>query len=751
MKVLFTITLLYSVIYAQSQPLDSLVLVKSGKPNYCIHVESVYANPASLILQAYVDSISGAQLYLLNKNESRTPCVFFKDGSEIPADNIKKDGFIIHTNDKNIIVYANDTAGFRNAVYYILEKRMGCHYYAAGALNIPRHKSVVISPVNTVQNPTFEFRVNYNGGAFSKSYAEWHGLNNKSQDENATGFEISDDWGLWVHTLHRLLPPETWFKSHPEYFALRNGVRVPDQLCLSNPEVLKIVIASLKKEIEKNPKAQYWSVSQMDNFNFCQCEKCRAIDDVNGSPSGSIITFVNAVAKKFPDKIISTLAYQYSRKAPSQVKPLPNVNIMLCTIECDRNKPISADESEGSFKNDLEQWGKLTNNILVWDYVINFSNIIGPFPNFNVLKPNMQLFEKNRVNMLFEQGWPRMNGEFTELRCYLLSKLMWNPSLNTDSLMQDFCNGYYGKGGKFVYQYIQQSTQNLIQSQRSLTLYEPMSAHAQGFLSPKNLDSYFMLFDKALNASNGNKMMEHRIQMAMQPLRYAWLEVAKSLPFTDNWIFVKNNKGKYETAEWAKHLLKQLCDTAEKYGPDLFHEISIKPKEYFERMTKYFADGVQMHKAVGKRITFATPYSIKYEANGPGSLVDGVCGTENYFVLWQGWYGDDVDATIDLGSEDTISKVELNCLANSMSWIFPPESITVLSSLDGKNFAEISTLTNADARNKPDKQIVPFKIEFSKPQQCRYLEIKIKNIGKLPDWRGVDGNAWLFVDELIVK
>lgn len=239
--------------------------------------------------------------------------------------------------------------------------------------------------------------------------------------------------------------------------------------------------------------------------------------------------------------------------------------------------------------------------------------------------------------------------------------------------------------------------------------------------------------------------------MAMQPIRYAWLEVAKSLPFTENWIFTKNSYGKYETADWAKQLLKELCDTAEKFGPVLFHEVSIKPEEYYERMTRYFSEGIQIHKAVGKSITFKTPCSPKYAANGPNSLIDGVCGTESYFTLWQGWYGEDVDATIDLGTEEIISQVEINCLANSLSWIFPPESITVLGSLDGTSFTEITTLINTGARNTPDKSIMPFKVVFNKSKKYRYLEIKLKNIGKLPEWRGVDGNAWLFIDELRVN
>jgi len=500
----------------------------------------------------------------------------------------------------------------------------------------------------------------------------------------------------------------------------------------------------------KKPDAKYWSVSQMDNFSYCQCDKCRAIDEANHSPSGSVIEFVNKVAEAFPDKIISTLAYQYSRKAPSEVKPRSNVNIMLCSIECDRNRPIAADLSDDGFRSDLESWGKLTENILVWDYVINFSNILGPFPNLYVLKFNLQLFQENHVNMIFGQGWPNPAGEFTELRCYLLSKLMWNPELSTDSLIHDFCTGYYGPGGKYVEEYIRLSTQKLQESGRALTLYEPMSAHAQGFLSPENIRGYFGLFDKAIETSAGNSLYEHRLEIAMQSLRYAWLEVAQSLPFTPDWIFERNEKGVWVAKPEFVSMLNELCDMAICYGPVLFHETRNTPEDYRKKMLDYFENGYGSHLAIGKKITFKTPCSPKYAANGTGSLLDGVCGTENYFVLWQGWNGEDVDAVIDMDSVQDLRSVEIHALAVPLSWIFPPESMSIFLSDDGTDFWETGTISNPTAREKPEKAILSYRTEFEKPQRARYIRVVVKNIGKLPPWRGVDGDAWLFLDEIIV-
>ena len=245
---------------------------------------------------------------------------------------------------------------------------------------------------------------------------------------------------MWVHTFDDLIPPEKYFNEHPEYFSLNNGVRSSKtQLCLSNPNVLDLVILHLKELISKNPLANHWSISQNDTYGPCECSGCENIDNqYGGVPSGSIIHFVNQVAERFPNKVISTLAYQYSRKAPEGIKPAENVNIVLCTIELNRSRPIRTDPSSRGFVNDISNWKKLTNNILIWDYIVQFRNYLDPFPNLHVLQPNIQFFSDSGVQMMFEQGSNRSLSEFHELRSYIMAKLLWNPAVDVDAIMNDF-------------------------------------------------------------------------------------------------------------------------------------------------------------------------------------------------------------------------------------------------------------------------------------------------------------------------
>ena len=261
--------------------------------------------------------------------------------------------------------------------------------------------------------------------------------------------------GYWVHTFDKLLPSSIYGKEHPEYYSYFKGKRHPgkaSQWCLSNPEVFEIVAQRVDSIFKANPDKHIMSVSQNDgNYTNCTCDACKAIDDYEGALSGSIITFLNKLAARFPDKEFSTLAYLYTMNPPKHVKPLPNVNIMLCDIDCDREVTLTENASGKKFVKAMEGWSKITNNIFVWDYGINFDNYLAPFPNFHILQDNIRLFKKNHATMHFSQIAGSRGGDFAELRAYLVSKLMWNPEVNVDSLMQHFLHGYYGEAAPYLY------------------------------------------------------------------------------------------------------------------------------------------------------------------------------------------------------------------------------------------------------------------------------------------------------------
>ena len=465
--------------------------------------------------------------------------------------------------------------------------------------------------------PAFTYREDFYLDAVDPEYADWHKLDSHGEH----GYNTSE-WGSWVHTFHALLSPEEYGETHPEYFSFYDGKRhagmvaswdgkseQPEaQLCLTNPDVLEIVCQNLQAQIDRNPDALYWSVSQNDNVHYCQCPSCKELDEkyaaftpgskmygthVNSLYSpigmGSLMTFINQVAARFPDKIISTLAYQYTRVPPKDIIPAKNVNIMLCNIESSRNTTI--EQGDTSFSRDLEGWGKLTDNIIVWDYVIQFPHLFSPFPNLLTLQPNLQFFHKNRVSAMFEQGNREIGGEFAELRSYMIAKLLWNPEVNIDQVMDDFLTGYYGNAAKEIKKYIELLHENnMAKSGVKLSIFGNPVQQKESFLSDSLITIYNQLFDRAEKAVAGSPEQLHRVKSARLPVYYAMLEIAKDEKTGKRGAFITDKNNQLKPNPEIVKMLYQFVYQCIRTNVTRVSEWHTPPKEYLANYLKFFEE-----------------------------------------------------------------------------------------------------------------------------------------------------------------
>jgi len=283
-------------------------------------------------------------------------------------------------------------------------------------------------------------------------------------------------------------------KEHPEYYAFFGGERHPgsaSQWCLTNPKVLEIVCERLDSLFKANPDQRMISISQNDGSDtYCRCPSCQAIIDEEGSPSGPILRFVNAVAERFPDKEISTLAYLFSVRPPKITVPLDNVSIMLCDIDCRRQTALTENPSGRAFMECLRGWSAICQNIFLWDYGINFDNYLSPFPNLSTIRDNMLIFRDHGVKMHFSQINSTLGGDFSELRPYLVSKLMWNPSASLDSLEKHFCESYYGAAAPQILHYINQLEGAAVATDVDLFIYDSPVSYKGNILQPALFKRY---------------------------------------------------------------------------------------------------------------------------------------------------------------------------------------------------------------------------------------------------------------------
>jgi len=450
------------------------------------------------------------------------------------------DGFHIVANNDSISI----VGGNRGVIYgaYELLERMGCRFFTCDCEKIPTKPNLEIEPFETEQIPVLEYREhNYRDLVQNPKFAVKCRLNGAHHPiPDNMGGRISYVW--YVHTFNRMVPTEKYGESHPEYFALVDGERKLDgrrtQLCLTNPDVYDICLKSVREALLANPTSKIISISQNDTKNHCQCENCRKADLEEGSPAGTLLNFVNRIAKElepeFPDVIFDTLAYEYSRPAPNTVRNRHNVCVRLCSIECcfahpfetcddEKRGILHPDGSRSSFINDLRDWGKICDRMYIWDYTTCFAHYPSPHPNWRVLQPNIKAMIKNNVKGIFEQanGASRGGVDFNELRLYLISKLLWNPDCDVLAHRKEFMEYYYGDAAEPLMEYLDLIC-DTVERENIHVGFNDNPTHK--YLSEDMLEKYNALFDKAAAAVAGDALRLFRVEKNRLSIRWVALK-----------------------------------------------------------------------------------------------------------------------------------------------------------------------------------------------------------------------------------
>ncbi len=148
-------------------------------------------------------------------------------------------------------------------------------------------------------------------------------------------------------------------------------------------------------------------------------------------------------------------------------------------------------------------------------------------------------------------------------------------------------------------------------------------------------------------------------------------------------------------------------------------------------------------------------YNTQYSAGGDEGLIDGLHGDENWRKgLWQGFQSQDFESIIDLGKKTNVDTLSATFLQDQRSWILMPTQVSFEISDDGSKFIPIATLMNDVAAEEEKTIIKKFETALPAAIQTRYIKVKAKNSGKLPEWHQgfpFGGEAFIFVDEIEVK
>jgi hypothetical protein len=463
---------------AKPAALESIRLSTNSATDYGIFVAAdatAAEKHAADELAGYLKQVTGAPFAIVHEIPEQKPVLAVGAGAAglvspgIELKDLGNDGIVLRTVGRNVVLTGGHGAarGTLYAVYTFLEDSVGVRWWTPGVADVPSHPTLTIEPRDVRYVPPLEYRDPFMKCAFDAEFAVHNKINGPYRElDEAHGSHIA--YAGFVHTFYDLVPPAKHFKTHPEWYSEIGGKRTSDraQLCLTNKELRDFVLKRAREWAVNNPEtylrdgpaASIISISQNDWLRRCECSECLKVEAEEGSPSGPLLRFVNSIAADmehdFPNVAIDTLAYMYTRKPPTITRPRPNVIVRLCSIECSFLQPLDSDVN-ASFRDDIVGWSKICKRLYVWDYVTNFSNYLAPHPDLRVLAPNIRFFVDHGVKGILEQGNNRtLNGEWEELRAWVLAKLLWNPQLDANVLIDEFLAGYYGKAAPKLRAYI---------------------------------------------------------------------------------------------------------------------------------------------------------------------------------------------------------------------------------------------------------------------------------------------------------
>ena len=474
---------------------SEFVLAEKGKAVYGIVLPDKpegFEKQAADDLKTYLDKMSGADFKIIPESKAAGDKMIyvgktaFAAKHRIAPDKLGAEEWVIRTVNGNPILAGGYPIGSFYAVWRVLNS-MGCYSLVWDQDAVPKYEKLVFDLPDEQKKPAFEGRLiwdNFPGilratGADSSvmNGYKWFKLRN-----GINGRQSRID-SFWLHSAHNIshipqfhslshyVNPKL-FDRHPEYFAMNaQGKRykpksfsMEGSLCMSNPEVARVTLDSLRKMIQKDraalPRDQWptvYDISTLDNSpDICKCPACLAVIREEGCQTGLLLRYINKVAseirKEYPEIIIRTFGYSASAEPPKKTMPADNVLIQLTdkfTVSDPfrpLTDPINADRIDY-----FHQWRKCAKRLMVWDYWnLGGSYFNPPRPDtvFNAIRSDLQFFRKLNVTDLFMEcsRCPYAPQSFIDLTYFVGSQLMMDPDKDPAKLADIYIRYYFGPG-----------------------------------------------------------------------------------------------------------------------------------------------------------------------------------------------------------------------------------------------------------------------------------------------------------------
>ena len=445
------------------------------------HIFDIAANDLSY----YLEKITGQKPPILNGSPETNASISL---IELPVGRLKDDGFIIKSDGENLVIIGSNDRSVLYGVYYFLDRYLGCRFLAEDFEFVPKFQRKDLGDIYDKQEPRFDYREIFIKESDDPVFSFKNLLNGRlgHRADNDVAEEIYTK-GVKIYT----------FTSGE---LLGQKYKCGGQYDFANKKVKKLASKNLTKKLSSldNEAQKYIVLEHEDRGSVCK-KGVKA----GKTPSSIFLDYTSYIAKKHPDFRFLHQAYLWSKKPPFDKKRVPkNLGVMYAPIEANFAKPLNSKENLYLFKY-LKRWGKKSATVFIWHYIVNFSGYMFAYPNLKALNDDIKEFSKQKyIKGVFLQGsYDTYGGDLANLRVWVFSRLLWNPSLDLKRLIREFCDLYYAGASQEVQKYIFAVEKMLEKSGDKLLVKTSIDSK---YLSNENLQKLDKILTSALSKVDKN-------------------------------------------------------------------------------------------------------------------------------------------------------------------------------------------------------------------------------------------------------
>lgn len=467
------------VLLAVRTSFGSELFFQGGRTDWKIYL-SPQADPTEIYaaeeLRDALRKISGAEFEVLSSAkapDSRAIIIGDLKNPEVQARaaalNLspgKVEEVAVYTLGGRLYLAGNQPRGALYAVYRFLQHDLGVRWLWPGADGefMPAKGSWSLPELKFNHRPAFAYRGFHLCGDWRdvELFREWMGRNFINIYRHAAPLKEKRRGFYSMWSSHNVVLPAALFDQHPEYFAEIHGNRYKSNICLSSPEVDKIVVAETAGYLRARPFLDLLSVFPSDNQDYCRCARCAKVD-----VSTAWFEFYNRLTdelkKEFPDLKFATIAYQGYRDVPKcrirNSEFIEYASYSRCNIHpygqagCQHNedtmRAMLAWRATGlPIGNYTYEYDIYTKNcrfipmLSVVDDAIKTSRRLGHV----AMIPEISLSPKLGPEVYADHIQNRLS-------IYLYARLLWDPDQQMTEVLRDWCQTAFGEAAAPMFDY----------------------------------------------------------------------------------------------------------------------------------------------------------------------------------------------------------------------------------------------------------------------------------------------------------